>query len=252
MNAKPDRPLLWTMRNCFRLARLLFFGQRTTTLEAPERPLIELNNLQMKELHQLLIDRIYHEDSLFAQRTYNFLTANAFLAAALAFSTNMAELAYVIGGLGFILALCHLALGRRTERTILFWREYLKRLEEKLDVRLDSALIQFFKTANAKTPVGLIVGEGDSPRPMYRTFPWCLRMHSTNTLLGVVLPSFIGLFWMMVWFIVLKGPSCEAWITCSVLLIFLIVSTFFWLPSKPQDISNDQPELPQKEKEGSS
>src|SRR5215217_2874249 len=112
----------------------------------------------LEELHHLLLSRIYHEDILLAQRTYNFLTANTFLAAALAFTgfaSNPAP-AYIVILLGITVALLQIALGYRNERAILFWRRYVELIEKERGLPLETAFYAFNRNGVAVLPIGTI------------------------------------------------------------------------------------------------
>ena len=88
------------------------------------------------ETQHLITNRIYHEDTLLTQRTYNFLTVNVFLGAALivGFHPNQQQLAatgYLVAIIGVIVAALQVALGRRAATAISFWRTYLRQAETK-------------------------------------------------------------------------------------------------------------------------
>jgi hypothetical protein len=73
-----------------------------------------------KDLHSLLLGRIYHEDQLFTQRTCNFVTINAFFAAVfavIAANDQIIYFAYIIAAFGLLLGLFQVALGVRLEAT---------------------------------------------------------------------------------------------------------------------------------------
>ncbi len=84
--------------------------------------------------HALVVHRIYHEDNLFAQRTYALLAIHAFLVAAFSvlLTRDRRELMpflLLIPVLGALLAFFHVLYGRQTHRAIAFWRMYVRLIE---------------------------------------------------------------------------------------------------------------------------
>jgi hypothetical protein len=78
---------------------------------------IHREEITPKELHNLLIHRIYHEDNLLQQRNYNFITTNAFLGAGFAVvvaieptkAVHVSMFGYVLAVFGFLWALLQVA-----------------------------------------------------------------------------------------------------------------------------------------------
>ena len=199
--------------------------------------------VDLAEVHKLVLAKISHEDTMLQVRTYNFLTENTFLAAILAvfLSSSNSEpvISYLISVLGLFLSVIQIALGRRAERAILFWRVYVQLLENKIDMPLDSALFKFYKAGSSDVFFGKIVTENHSGRPMYETIPWSLPfLRSSNVMIGVLIPTVITIFWAGLLYS-LAGICCEVTYWGFHLLIpLLAISAIFYLwyftPAKPQ------------------
>jgi hypothetical protein len=106
-------------------------------------------NENARDIQNLITNRIYHEDTLLTQRTYNYLTVNVFLGAALivGFDQTTRQLAatgYLVAIAGVVLGPLQVALGRRTATAISFWRTYLKQAELKTTLHLDHLLFTFY------------------------------------------------------------------------------------------------------------
>src|SRR5438270_10384197 len=85
---------------------------------------------QVSQLHGLLIGRIYHEDQLFAQRTYVLCAIQTFFLiafASLLSTTRLLALFLTVLGLG--LAIFQALFGRQSNRAIDFWRAYAHLIE---------------------------------------------------------------------------------------------------------------------------
>ena len=162
----------------------------------------------LKEQYERLIERLYHEDNVFAQRTSNFIATHAFLAAALAFSLSGTRggclkdflIPCLVTFFGLLLSLFYIPLGLRSYVAIRFWRIWLHGVESKLEFKLDSALGEFYKDGFTETSIGRIDSKSDSRgrkrKPMMKVFPWVF-VKSTNLWLGVWLPALIAFFWAM-------------------------------------------------------
>jgi len=198
-------------------------------------------------IQALLISRIMNLDAHLTQHTYNFLTFNVFLATALAiavgFSAQVPGFSYLIPLLGCAISALHLALGRRLERGILFFREYLHLVEKKTKVAVDLPLFDFYERSQAETVFGEIQHDGKNSRPMYRTFPWSLPfIRSTNTLTGVGLPTLIAAFWFASLFF-LFWRDLSGWMRCLALVLlgiaFFLLQWHTWLrpPAKPRAVT---------------
>lgn len=152
-----------------------------------------------RDIQTLITGRIYHEDTLLTQRTYNFLTVNVFLGAALfvGFDQTHGQLTaagHLVSVIGVVLAALQIALGRRTVTAITFWRTYLKQVESKTRLHLDHLLFLFYEAGQVQTPFGVIRKKDPSGRSVYQTFPWNV-MPSTNTMYGVLLPWLVQTIW---------------------------------------------------------
>lgn len=183
---------------------------------------------EVKFVHGFVIQSIYHEDRLLLDRTRNFITANAFLAAGLAVSYTVTreatDLTYIIGAVALVLALLQVALGRRSERAIFFWRVYAEMLEKLLDLPLDSSLFAFYEKGRAKVKPGEIVSKHPGQKPMFSSVPWVFSfMPSTNILVGVVIPWLVAWFWTSIIGLIL-WPLDHSWaigLAMVVLLLFV-------------------------------
>jgi hypothetical protein len=191
-------------------------------------------------VQRLVLDRLYHEDLLLTQRTYNFLTFNVFLGAVLVLGSSgsspaMPGLWYIISFLGVIVACLQVTFGRRIDVAIAFWREYLKLLEADSGLPVDHMLFDFYRTGQAKTEWGRIGTKLQNRRAMFEIFPWN-RMPSTNVMIGVLLPWLIATLWFAAVMVRLyRGSHFIALGLTS--LVFLLVTTRTWiwpLPGNPR------------------
>jgi hypothetical protein len=209
---------------------------------------------QLKEIHELLRVRIYHEDVRIAAHTYNFLTLNAFLAAVLgvALSINPAashsKFNYLIVSFGLAATLIHYALARRAQRTIFFFREYLTLVEQRMGLMFDRALYEFYTHAHVHIPfVGLIdapSGKGHRRKPLYSSFPWAIPgLRSSNTLLAVAIPALIGLFWTATAAILWRksGGALAGGVAILGVYALCCLLAHFARPSKPLAVASDLP-----------
>ncbi len=143
-------------------------------------------------LHQLDVcrERIYHEDTLLGTRSYNFLTAQAFLVAGLAtiiagtVPHNQRQLAFLIAGLGFCIGVIHTIVTFGTLSSIAFWREKLKDLETKLGV---SGWLSF--DANLE-----YAKKGKTSSAL----KWPFRIGTINRLVACLVPLLLSSFWASV------------------------------------------------------
>jgi hypothetical protein len=162
------------------------------------------------DIHELVVHRIYHEDFLFAQRSYTLLTVHAFLATA--FSVLLVSdsekkswlvAACLVSGLGAVLGILQSALGRQTNRAIGFWREYVKLIEAKCEIPFDTLQYDFYEKAVAFTPFGTINKRSEGEKALYPSRPRAFTSHTI--LIGFVLPLLLTLLWttgmvLMLWF----------------------------------------------------
>jgi len=181
-------------------------------------------------LHGLLINRLYHEDQLFVQRSYNFLTINAFLIAAFALSFQVEEITYfpyLIAGFGLLFALLQVPVGWRLEGTLNFWREYLWLAEKQIGINFDRALFDFYEKGEAKTLFGLISSVEKQKKPTYKTFPWNMPfVRSMNILLGISIPWLIAILWLLFIIILLFHEGFY-----SLPILIIVISIFLFLAS---------------------
>lgn len=205
---------------------------------------------QLRDIHELLRARIYHEDVRIAAHTYNFLTLNAFLAAVLgvALSINPAashsKFNYLIVSFGLAATLIHYALARRAQRTIFFFREYLTLVEQRMGLMFDRALYEFYTHAHVRIPfIGLIdapSAKGHRRKPLYSSFPWSIPgLRSSNTLLAVAIPALIGLFWTVTAAILWRKSGGSLSVVGAIISTYVICCLLAHLarPSKPLAIA---------------
>lgn len=188
------------------------------------------------EVHKLVLARLYHEDTLLTQRTYNYLTFNVFLAAILAFKgvngMSLGPFGYLVAAMGAIISILQVAFGRRIETAIDFWRVYARAIEEKAEIPVDHLLFIFYKTGEVDTPWGTISKREVNRKAVFKTLPW-RWMPSTNTMIGVLLPFLIGTLWFLAMIISLKN----AWLLAVVAIVWFCTMflTWFWpLPATPK------------------
>lgn len=206
-------------------------------------------NTDLNTLHNLLINRIYHEDALLSQRTYNFVTVNAFLATAFALTNDYSggndgqAFAYIIMFFALLFALSQVFLGQRTARAILFWREYALSVEGELGIAFDRKLFEFYKGSEVDTLVGKIAYYGDNKRPMNQSFPWYLKFSregnpiipSPNTLVGITIPWLVVFFWsscFIVFSIIDNKPLMIA--TAAIIVIPAVLLSIIHSPAIPK------------------
>jgi len=198
------------------------------------------------DVHRLVLERLYHEDLLLTQRTYNYLTFNVFLAAAAAFTGVSRDSLGLFGGLivvvGAVVSVLQGSLGRRIEKAITFWREYARSIEEAERIPVDHLLFAFYRDGRVQTPWGAIGKREQERRAMYKTWPWSW-MPSTNTMIGVLLPFLIATVWLLAAFIPLLR-SGECWLPAAIAAVWLyiLITTWVWpLPATPERESRHAP-----------
>jgi hypothetical protein len=117
--------------------------------------------ITIKELHDLLIHRIYHEDNLLQMRNYNFITANVFLGAGFVIVTmdsakELSKFGYAIAGLGFFWALLQVVYGKMQVSATNLWRKQAWMAEDALNMKFDSTLFELYKRGQTTTRFGPI------------------------------------------------------------------------------------------------
>jgi hypothetical protein len=150
-------------------------------------------------LHQVevLRERIYHEDSLLGTRSYNLLTAQAFLVSALAgtisgqVARHQRQITLLIAILGLSMGLIYGVVTIGTLSSIAFWRDKLRELEGLMTIQ---PWIPF--DANLEATRG-----GTAPVRF-----GLLRISGINRLLSWIVPLLLFSFWV----------GAIVWICCSV------------------------------------
>lgn len=206
-----------------------------------------------------ILKRIYHEDNLFAERTWYFITANAFLAVALAtlllgapqsgVNARFGELAII--GLSLFMAYFYLAVGRRHAIAIAFWR----RLEASGATEVkDSWQRDFYQNGWVAIPIRDSNGNptlttcviravprreesaatGQASGSVYAAVPWRYNwVGSTNDVLGVLVPWSMAIFWI-IYSLVLTTPAPQwapwlPWTTVSLAAVSLPIFLWSWI-----------------------
>lgn len=187
--------------------------------------------------HSVVVQRIYHEDNLFAQRSYVLLAVHAFLLTAFTvlLAGQKSELtwptAIPITLFGAFLGIFQAAFGRQTSRAIGFWREYARAIEDTWNIPFDHLLFDFYADAEVPTPFGLIEKKTRSQRALYRMFGRTSFLTSITMVIGLFFPAGLSLFWTISLALVLRkitGAYCVSALT-SVSLV--LVAAFAFRPS---------------------
>ncbi|MBI4276883.1 MAG: hypothetical protein HY660_00380 [Armatimonadetes bacterium] len=188
-------------------------------------------------LYQIILQKIQHEEYMLAQRTYNFITANAFLVGALALVGNPnapSLLGHLVTLLGFLMSIVQIWIGGRSSRTISFWHQYLLGLEKSLPFDVDSALFSFYETGSARVGGFEITQAAYSARrPMLRTFPWN-RVRGTNVLTGIGVPVMVAVFWVATSAVLHAREPHYVVILIMLGGIVLLVKTLRSVPAEPE------------------
>jgi hypothetical protein len=151
--------------------------------------------------HAMIVSRIYHEDNLFAQRSYVLLGVHAFLLTAFAVLLTSQKpesiwwIAIPITLFGSFLGMFQAAFGRQTGRAVGFWRVYLRMIEEKWEIPFDRLQYDFYARAKAETPFGAIGKKKDSQKALYQLYKRALFFTSVISIIGLFFPAGLGLFW---------------------------------------------------------
>lgn len=211
------------------------------------------SKMDVPTLHEFLVTRIHHEDSMLSQRTYNFVTINTFLIAGLAITfTNPTEkmsnlvLPYIISIFGLLFSFFHLAVGRATERAITFWREYLRALEKMMGLKLDSSMFEFYRNGNVDTGFEIRIFNPEKPADFQskkQAGSWIRHplswlpssLNSTNIWVGVLIPWLAATLWLAMLIVLFCRAGATGMIYFSIPIFFaaFIVSWYF-TPASPQ------------------
>jgi hypothetical protein len=205
-------------------------GTRKGLISMPEE------KITTKELHSLLIHRIYHEDNLLQQRNYNFITANAFLAAGFVFLTidpakGASWFAYVIAAFGFFWALFQVMHGKKQVTAINLWRMQAWMAEKALTTKFDLTLFEFFNSGETETPFGTTIKKAPKrKKPTNQSFPYTIPfLRGANVLFGVIVPWITAVFWCALAFIMMQLHHAPREVVWSVALgagVLFLLSCF--------------------------
>src|SRR6266404_1964901 len=168
--------------------------------------------------HTLIVNRIYHEDMLFAQRSYVLLGVHAFLMTA--FTVLVAgrdsRLASAVGipltVVGSLMGIFQASFGRQTGRAIGFWREYLRLIEAKWQIAFDHLQYDFYLKARAETPFGVIGKKAERQRPLYKILPRLGFLTSITKVVGELFPTGLALAWALNLLFVLRHHFQRYWV----------------------------------------
>jgi hypothetical protein len=180
-------------------------------------------------LHELLLQRIYHEDNLLVQRTYVLVATQSFLLTAFAVLLtgtvwrDWLPVPVGVAMVGGTMAAIHVIFGRQTNRAINFWRVYCRVVEEREGIVLDRALFDFYEHGKVKTSFGVIGPTVPGGLPISRSFPGHTAI---SRMLGRLLPfSFLALWACVLSIVLLKHPTTlakdSAWAVWFVLAVFV-------------------------------
>jgi hypothetical protein len=155
---------------------------------------------------QNVTERLHHENNLLNERMYNFSTVQAFLTAALAFSSSggrySADVLYLVALFGLVLALFYIPLGLGYVRGIEFLHRYLMYLESHPGVtRVNTIIFDLLGTGRTKIDGrknAIVEGGWWARRAIRQVFPWYLPGLSASSLIGVGTPLLATAFWLLV------------------------------------------------------
>lgn len=176
----------------------------------------------LESLHQFIVARIYHEDILLAQRTYNFLTLSVFLGAVLvAVPAETPDLRAALCVFGLVVSGVHIAMGRTLERTLVYWRLLIREVEGRLGWARDTGMYDFFDYRPVRLPDGTVIMPTRKGIPVEHVAKgWSpLKRFTMNLLTGVFIPVSVALVWCSflgvahgLWAMVLSMTVLVLWI----------------------------------------
>lgn len=179
--------------------------------------------------HSLIVGRIYHEDMLFAQRSYVLLGVHAFLMAAFTVvltgkDSGLASLtAIALTVFGSLLGTFQASFGRQTSRAIGFWREYLRLIEQKWHIPFDHLQYDFYALGKVETPFGVIRKSKSNQRALYQTYSRARFLTSITTVVGLLFPSGLALFWALALAFLLHHLTHRSWVAAAVFSLFVLL-----------------------------
>jgi len=217
--------LFWIVAACI-IASISKSPQNKRRIHSPTREEARLESklismhgeaIATKELHNLFVHRIYHEDNLLQMRNYNFITANAFLAAGFAFVTTVStkgvdRFAYVIAALGFLWAVFQVAYGKMQASATNLWRKQAWTTEAALNTNFDRTLFEFYNLRKTKTQFEIIEITTKKNRPPSKAFLFLYRLPyllGFKLPFGVAVPWMVAAFWFALTCIMLQNNNLE-------------------------------------------
>lgn len=205
----------------------------------PSRVVYEGSNANF---HTLVVGRVYHEDMLFAQRSYILLGVHAFLMTAFTYLASILVkgkspallwlIAISLASFGALLGIFQASFGRQTGRAIGFWREYLKIIEDTWQVPFDHLQYRFYAVGKAETPFGVIDKEKASQKALYELFGKRTRwLTSMTTVLGLLFPAGLALFWTLALSYTLQQLTERYSVSVSACAVLLLLGVLVLRPS---------------------
>jgi hypothetical protein len=199
------------------------------------------DQITTKELHNLLIQRIYHEDTLLQMRSYNFITANVFLGAGFVFvsagqTEGVSRFGYVIAGAGFLWALLQVVYGKMHVTATNLWRKQAWLAEETLQTKFDSTLFELYELGKTQTPFGTIEMTSKRKRPPYESISYRLPfLLGFNMSFAVTVPWKMAALWIALTYILLLNHH-PAWRPVVVVIILLLLLSSLCRTAYPQSM----------------
>jgi len=187
--------------------------------------------------HSLIIGRIYHEDMLFAQRSYILLGVHAFLLTAFTVlvtgkvSPLTWPTAISLTLFGALLGIFQASFGRQTSRAIGFWREYARLIEENWQIAFDHLQYDFYAVAKAETPFGVITKKEDRQRALYQLFKRTRYLTSITAVVGLFFPAGLAIFWALGLGYILQLLTNHSWVSITAFSIVLLLEIAVLRPS---------------------
>jgi hypothetical protein len=187
--------------------------------------------------HTLIINRIYHEDNLFAQRSYVLLAVHAFLMTAFTVLLTGQKpertlvFAIPVTIFGAFLGIFQAAYGRQTGRAIGFWREYVRAVEEIWQIPFDHLQYDFYAHAMAETPFGVMSKRGEGQEALYQLFKRVPYFTSITSTVGLLFPAGLAFFWAVSLGYVLHQITTTYWFPIAVSSFLVVIEVVALRPS---------------------
>jgi len=187
--------------------------------------------------HSLIIGRIYHEDMLFAQRSYILLGVHAFLLTAFTVLVTGKEssltwpTAISLTLFGALLGIFQASFGRQTSRAIGFWREYARLIEESWQIPFDHLQYDFYAEAKSETPFGVITKKEDGQKALYQLFKRTRYLTSITAVVGLLFPAGLAVFWALGLGYIFQVLTNHTWVSVTAFSALLLLEFAVLRPS---------------------